>query len=105
MASAWIPIDEVVRRVLEDVPGEEFSDESEEELSVHEDSESEDQGSGDNQDFSDSGDSDVDNHGNGMFFVCLHGLATVYIPMFSYSKFLRSQKRCLQLCSVFLTHS
>lgn len=53
--------------VIEDIPGEVFSDESEEELSVHCGSESEDQGSEDNQDFNDSGDSDADNHSNGMF--------------------------------------
>lgn len=67
MASASIPLEEVVRRVTEDIPGEVFSDESEEELSVHGGSESEDQGSEDNQDFNDSGDSDADNHSNGMF--------------------------------------
>lgn len=66
MASASIPLEEVVRRVTEDIPGEVFSDESEE-LSVHGGSESEDQGSEDNQDFNDSGDSDADNHSNGMF--------------------------------------
>ena len=67
MVSARIPFDEVVRMVAEDIPGEVFSDESEEERSVHGDSESEDQGSEDNQNFNDSGDSDVDNHSNGMF--------------------------------------
>lgn len=67
MASASIPLEEVVRMVTQDIPGEVFSDESEEELSVHGGSESEDQGSEDNQDFNDSGDSDVDNHSNGMF--------------------------------------
>ena len=67
MVSARIPFDEVVRMVAEDIPGEVFSDESEEELSVHGDRESEDQGSEDNQNFNDSGDSDVDNHSNGMF--------------------------------------
>ena len=40
MVSAWIPIDEVIRHVLEDVPDKEFSGESEGELSVYEDSES-----------------------------------------------------------------
>ena len=59
-----------------------------------------DQGSVDTKDFSDSGDSEFDNHGNSTFLVCLHGLTTVYIPMFSDSKFLHSQKRCLQFCSV-----
>ena len=83
MASPWIPIDKALHRVLEDVPGEEFSNESEDELSVHKDSESEDQDSVDNQDFSDSGESDFDHHGNGMFFICLHGLATVYTPILS----------------------
>lgn len=83
MASAWIPIGDVWRRVLDDVPGKEFSDESKDELSVHEDSESKDQDSVDNQDFSDSGDSDFDHHGNGMFLICLHGLAPVYIPILS----------------------
>lgn len=48
MASASIPLEEVVRMVTEDIPGEVFSDESEEELSVHGGSESEDQGSEDN---------------------------------------------------------
>ena len=67
MVSARIPFDEVVRMVAEDIPGEVFSDESEEELSVHGDRESEDQGSEDNQNFNDSGDSDVDNHSNSMF--------------------------------------
>ncbi|KAK2553577.1 hypothetical protein P5673_025068 [Acropora cervicornis] len=66
LVSAWIPIEEVGRRVFEDVPSKELSDESEEELSVHEGSESKGQHSVDNQDFSDSGDSNFDNHGNGM---------------------------------------
>ena len=81
MVSAWIPIKEVGRRVFEDVPGKELSNESEEELSVHEGSESEGQHSVDNQDFSDSGNSNFDNHGNGMFFIFLHGLATVCVPI------------------------
>lgn len=67
IASASIPLDEVVRMVTEDIPGEVFSDESQEVLSVHGGSESEDQGSEDNQDFNDCGDSDADNHSNGMF--------------------------------------
>ena len=47
------------------------------------DSKSKDQDSVDNQDFSNSGDSDFDHHGNGMFLICLHGLAPVYIPILS----------------------
>ena len=83
LVSAWIPIEEVGRRVFEDVPSKELSDESEEELSVHEGSESKGQHSVDNQDFSDSGDSNFDNHGNGMVFIFLHGLATVFVPILS----------------------
>lgn len=67
MASASIPFNEVLQMVTEDIPGELFLDESEEELSVHGGSESEDQGSEDNQNFNDSGDSDADNHSNSMF--------------------------------------
>ena len=47
----------------------------------------------------------TDDHVNGVFFICLDGLETVYIPILSHSKFLSLQKQCLQLCHVFLTHS
>lgn len=64
-----------MERVLDSISDEEFSDESEAELSVHEESESEDEGTAEIQEFSDSDNSDVVSDDNGMFF-CLHVLAT-----------------------------
>ena len=95
MALAWMPDEELLNRVLDGIDDEVFSDESEAELSVHEESESEEEGTAEIQDFSDSGDSDVHSDDNGMFFVCLHYLATGCDPIFSRSKFLSPQKVCL----------
>lgn len=85
MASAWIPIDEVTRRVLEEDPNEvysSFSDESEREISDHHvqsDSSDEEIAEG-NGITSDSDDSDAEVYSNGMFCVCLFDLATIFMP-------------------------
>ena len=67
MASAWMPDKELLNRVLDGIDDKVFSDESEAELSVHEESESEEEGTAEIQDFSDSGDSDVHSDDNGVF--------------------------------------
>ena len=46
---------------------------------------------------SDSGDSDFHSDDNGMFFFCLHSLATVYNPMFSHSKYFPHQKTMFKI--------
>lgn len=67
-----MPDEELLERVLASISDEEFSDESKAELSVHEESESEDEGTAEIQEFSDSDDSDVVSDDNGVFllFIC-----------------------------------
>ena len=71
-----MPDEELLEHVLDSISDEEFSNESEAELSVHEESESEDEGTAEIQEFSDCDDSGVVSDDNGMFFFCLHVLAT-----------------------------
>ena len=98
MALAWMPDEERLNRVLDGIDHEVFSDESEAELSVHEESESKEKGTAEIQDFSDSGDSYVHSDDNGMFFVCLHYLATGCDPIFSRSKFFIPSKKYVYNC-------
>ena len=76
MASAYIPFDEVLERCTTVVPGEvlsDFSDESEEDISDHHESESEDNIYEENDiPSSNSGDSNTESDSNSMCFsVCL----------------------------------
>jgi len=76
MVSAYIPFDEVLERCTSDVPREvfsDFSDESEEDISDHHESESEDDIYEENDiPSSNSGDSNAESDSNGMCFsVCL----------------------------------
>lgn len=85
MVLAWMPDEYLLNRVLDGISDVQFSNESDAKLSVHEESESEEEGTAEIQDSSNSGNSDVHTDDNGMFFFCLQSLATVYNPIFSCS--------------------
>ena len=82
MAARYIPFHEVVARCLEDVPGEDFSDETEGELSDYCESESVDVGEEENLSSSNFEHSDAESDSYGMCFACLFVLATDYIANF-----------------------
>ena len=71
MVSEWMPDEDLLNHVLDGISDVKFSDVSEAELSVHEESESEEEGTAGSQFLSDSGNSDVHTDDNGMFFFCL----------------------------------
>ena len=69
MAVRYIPFDEVVARCLEDVPGEDFSDETEGQLSDHSESESvDDVGEEENLSSSNFEDSDSESDSYGTYY-------------------------------------